>query len=147
LVTIYSRYLKALFSCFALLGFSASLLANSPSTANELSINKKIAQTANSEKFVAKGTEPFWNISVSKSGIVYSIPDAKKQTFPYVVPLAASGSPADKVRVYQLRGRGNNILIIQKVSTCSDGMSDKDYPYSATLILENKVLEGCAEKQ
>ncbi|WP_017654083.1 COG3650 family protein [Fortiea contorta] len=128
-------------SCAAVLGFIASLLTNNTSTAHE------IAQTARVENFVARGTEPFWNLTLSKSGIIYSVPDGKKQTFPYVTPLAASGRTADFVRVYQFRGRGNNTLIIKKVNTCSDGMSDQNYPYSATLILGNQVLEGCAEKK
>ncbi|RCJ39217.1 hypothetical protein A6770_12310 [Nostoc minutum NIES-26] len=137
--------MKALVSCLILLGFGASLMADSPSTANSNSLI--VAETASSENFIARGTEPFWSITISKQGIVYSTPDVKKQTFPYVTPLKAQGRPADLVRVYRLRGRGNNILIIKKVSVCSDGMSDKNYPYSAILIRDNMVLEGCAEQQ
>ncbi|GBE92423.1 COG3650 family protein [Nostoc cycadae] len=128
--------MKAFIPYVALLGLSAGLLVDSSSLQ---------AVTPNSEKFVALGTEPFWNVTVSKNGIVYSSPEVKKQTFPYVKPLAAAGRPADLVRVYKLRG--NNMLILEKVSACSDGMSDKQYPYSAVLILGNKVLEGCAQTQ
>ncbi|MBH8552646.1 hypothetical protein I8751_09715 [Nostocaceae cyanobacterium CENA357] len=142
--------MKAFICYVTLLGFGASLLANSPSTANELSINKNslvVAETASSEEFIARGNEPFWSVTVSKRGIVYSSPDVKKQVFPYVVPLKAQGRTADLVRVYKLKNRGNNTLIIKKVDTCSDGMSDKNYLYSAIFILGNTVLEGCAEKQ
>lgn len=66
------------------------------------------------ERFNVVGTEPFWNVSVSKSGIVYSSPEVKKQTFPYVAPLKAAGRPDDLVRVYQLKGKGNNTLILKK---------------------------------
>ncbi len=72
---------------------------------------------------------------------------AKPQTFPYVRPLSAAGRPANLVRVYRLKGRTNNILIIKQVNACSDGMSDKNYSYSATFILGNRVLDGCAEKK
>ncbi|MFN6566253.1 hypothetical protein [Dendronalium sp. ChiSLP03b] len=137
--------MKALVSCLILLGFGASLMADSPSTANSNSLI--VAETASSENFIARGTEPFWSITISKQGIVYSTPDVKKQTFPYVTPLKAQGRPADLVRVYRLRGRGNNTLILKKVSVCSDGMSDKNYPYSAIFIRDNMVLEGCAEQQ
>jgi len=139
--------MKTFIRCVALLGFSASLLANSPSTANEFLINRKIVQTAKSEEFIARGTEPFWSVIVSKTGIVYSSPDVKKQTFSYVAPLKAEARPADLLRIYRLQGKGNNILIIKKVDACSDGMSDKEYPYSAIFLLGNKVLEGCAEKK
>lgn len=139
------------FICYVtLLLFGASLLANSRSTANESSITSNslvVAETTSSEEFIARGTEPFWSVTVSKKGIVYSSPDTKQQTFSYVAPLKAEARRADLVRVYRLQGKRNNILIIKKVDACSDGMSDKEYPYSAIFILGNKVLEGCAEKK
>ncbi|MDF5707221.1 MAG: hypothetical protein PUP90_05945 [Nostoc sp. S4] len=142
--------MKAFICCVTLLLFDASLLANNASSANESSITKNslnVAQTVSSEEFIASGTEPFWNVTVTKRGIVYTSPDVQKQTFPYVAPLKAQARPADLVRVYRLKGKGNNILMIKKVDACSDGMSDREYPYSAIFILGNKVLEGCAEKQ
>ncbi|BAY07531.1 COG3650 family protein [Calothrix sp. NIES-2098] len=132
--------MKTFISSIAILGFSISLLSMHGN-------GMAVAQTANSEEFIARGTEPFWSVTVSKRGIVYSSPDAPKQTFPYVTPLKAEGRPANLVRVYRLKGRASNILIIKQVDTCSDGMSDKNYSYSATLILGNRVLDGCAEKK
>jgi uncharacterized membrane protein len=132
--------MKIFISSIAILGLAITLL----------SIPRNsfvVAETATSEEFIANGTEPFWNITVSKRGIVYSSPDKPKQTFPYVTPLTAAGRPANSVRVYRLTGRGNNILIIRQVSVCSDGMSDKNYSYSATAILGNRVLDGCAQKK
>jgi uncharacterized membrane protein len=135
--------MKTFISCAILLSLSLPSLAGDRSFAN----NMFIAQTTGNEVFNVVGTEPFWNVNVSKRGIVYSSPEVKKQTFPYVKPLKAEGRPEDLVRVYQLKGRGNNTLIIKKVNSCSDGMSDKNYPYSATLILGNQVFEGCAERK
>ncbi|MDZ8183493.1 MAG: hypothetical protein RMX96_01345 [Nostoc sp. ChiSLP02] len=142
--------MKAFSCCLTLLLFEANLLANSPSTANEPSLtrnNSVVAQTASNEEFIARGTEPFWSVTVSKRGIVYSSPETKQQTFSYVAPLKAEGRPANLVRIYRLKGKGNNILIVKKVDACSDGMSDREYPYSAIFILGNQVLKGCAEKK
>ncbi|MBD0303687.1 MAG: hypothetical protein ICV85_16430 [Tolypothrix sp. T3-bin4] len=142
--------MKAFICCVALLLFGTSLLANNPSKANESSIirnNLVVSETASTEEFIARGTEPFWSVTVSKRRIVYSSPNTKQQTFSYVAPLKAEARPLDLVRVYRLKGKGNNILIIKKVDTCSDGMSDKQYPYSAIFILGNRVLDGCAEKK
>jgi uncharacterized membrane protein len=102
-----------------------------------------------SEAFRVVGTEPFWGMSVSKSGIVYSTTDSKPRSFPYSAPMSAQGRPADLVRVYRLQSKPNtnNLLVIKKVAACSDSMSDKQYPYSATLILDNVVREGCAERR
>ncbi|MDM9381220.1 hypothetical protein QUB80_10945 [Chlorogloeopsis sp. ULAP01] len=113
-----------------------------------LNINAAIAgNNANVEEFISRGTEPFWSVTVTQGGIVYSSPDTRKLTFPYVAPLTAAGRPTDLVRVYRLTGKGNNMLMIKKVDNCSDGMSDNNYPYSATLILGDRVLEGCAERK
>jgi uncharacterized membrane protein len=154
--------MKNLLSGVIFLGLSSFFLASNTVSAikpsaystdtshRTLSMKKNHSHTAQNvatERFNVVGTEPFWNVSVSKSGIVYSSPEVKKQTFPYVAPLRAAGRPEDLVRVYQLKGKGNNTLILKKVDKCSDGMSDKQYPYSATLILGTKVLEGCAEKK
>jgi uncharacterized membrane protein len=138
--------MKSIISCVILLQLSAILLISNRSFANDAP--PLIAQNNTKiDEFNSVGTEPFWNVTVSKSGIVYSSPNAKKQTFPYVTPIKAAGRTADIVRVYRLQGKPNSMLIIKKESTCSDGMSDKQYPYSVTLILNNTVLEGCAEKK
>ncbi|MBW4606397.1 MAG: hypothetical protein KME22_04010 [Hassallia sp. WJT32-NPBG1] len=138
--------MKSIISCVILLQLSAILLISNRSFANDAP--PLIAQNNTKiDEFNIVGTEPFWNVTVSKSGIVYSSPNAKKQTFPYVTPIKAAGRTADIVRVYRLQGKPNSMLIIKKESTCSDGMSDKQYPYSVTLILNNTVLEGCAEKK
>jgi uncharacterized membrane protein len=100
--------------------------------------------SANSvREFIVRGNEPFWNITIGKKGIVYTTPDTKPRTFPYVAPIGAQGRPIENVRVYRLQG--NNILVLKQVNSCSDTMSDKNYPYSATLIMGNTVREGCAE--
>ncbi|MBD2567488.1 COG3650 family protein [Anabaena lutea] len=121
----------------SILGIASNLLVS----------DQSIAQSSKTEEFIARGTEPFWSVTVGRRGIVYSSPEIKQQTFPYAAPLTAQGRPMDLVRVYRFRGRENNMLILKKVSNCGDGMSDTKYPYSAILMLGNRVLEGCAEKK
>ncbi|AFY50046.1 putative membrane protein [Nostoc sp. PCC 7524] len=139
--------MKKLIVPILLLGISTNLLASSPSTANQSHslVAQSNSRNRNTEEFTVSGTEPFWSVTVSKKGIIYSTPESR-QSFPYVAPLTASGRPVDLVRVYRLRGRNNtnNTLVIKKVNSCSDGMSDIKYPYSAIFIVGNKVLEGCA---
>ena len=135
--------IKKLIIRISLLALIAVLLVSYPSFANNTKIAAEVTQV---EEINSSGTEPFWNVRVNKSGIVYSSPSAKKQTFPYVTPLSAAGRTPDTVRVYHLRG-GNHTLVIKKHNACSDGMSDKEYPYSATFIMNNTVLDGCAESK
>lgn len=138
-------------SSIFLAGLTTTIMLCNPSSANTgsqavNSNNILISQATNrgGEELIVNGTEPFWGITISRKGIVYVTPESR-QNFPYVAPTAASGRPADLVRVYRLRGTNNvtNTLVIRKGS-CSDGMSDTRYPYSAVYISGNRVLEGCA---
>ena len=131
--------------CLALLGLSVGLVFGSASYANNNS-SLTIAQNS-AESFNVVGTEPFWNVKINRNGIVYSSPQVRERKYPYSVPLKAQGRPSDLVRVYQLRGQQSGTLILRKVSSCSDGMSDKVYPYNATLMFGNQVFDGCAEKK
>lgn len=142
--------MKYLYFFTVLLGLSVNWWESNHSYANNSILEEKslISQTpAKVESFIASGTEPFWSITVNRNGIIYSSPEQSKRTYPYVSPIAAQGRPIDVVRVYRLNGRPNGTLIIKKANFCSDGMSDKDYPYAATLILGNQVLEGCASRE
>ncbi|WP_066376721.1 MULTISPECIES: COG3650 family protein [unclassified Anabaena] len=138
--------MKRLIAPILLMGISTSLLTSSPSNANNsnLLVAQANNRSRNTEEFIVSGTEPFWSVKISKKGIIYSTPETR-QTFPYVAPLTASGRPVDLVRVYRFRGRNNttNTLVMKKVESCSDGMSDIKYPYSAIFIMGNTVLEGC----
>lgn len=139
----------------ALFGMAAFSLLSVPTIASQAaegiakspSIAQAPARPRPTEEFIVRGNEPFWSVTIGKRGIVYTTPDTKPQTFPYVAPLAAQGRPTDLVRVYRLQGTGNNLLILKKTPACSDTMSDRKYPYSATLILGNTVREGCAERK
>jgi uncharacterized membrane protein len=138
-----------------LLGLSISWLGNQGASAysqgglevtNQSNSSLVAATPAKVEEFTAVGTEPFWSLTISRSGLVYSTPDTKSRKYPYVAPTAASNRPLDLLRVYKLKGQTSGLLVIKK-GNCSDGMSDKVYPYDATLILGNQVREGCAYKK
>jgi uncharacterized membrane protein len=91
----------------------------------------------------AIGTEPFWNVTVTPKGIVYSTPEIKPITFPYTKPIQAQGRPEDATFIYRLqKGQQQGILTFQK-NTCNDGMSDRLYDYSTILYLNNQVRAGC----
>jgi uncharacterized membrane protein len=96
----------------------------------------------------ANGTEPFWQVSVTKQGIEYRTPEQTAPVkFAYSAPVAAQGRPTDMVQVYRLHNRSTDgWLMIQKTGRekCSDGMSDNLYPYSAIVMLNGKVRSGCA---
>lgn len=90
----------------------------------------------------AVGTEPFWGVTVTPKGIVYSTPETKV-TFPYTKALQAQGRVEYTTFVYNLRkGRQQGVLVFNKTA-CGDGMSDRQYEYATTLLLNNEVKSGC----
>ena len=105
------------------------------------------AENTPGEGLIARGTEPFWSVSVGRDEIVFSSPTTDGLKYPDRQPMTASGRPADWVLAYRLRGNPGGFLILRKDGTCTDGMSDNVYPYNATLILGSRVLDGCAEKK
>ncbi|HYW19813.1 MAG TPA: hypothetical protein VE956_10970 [Nodularia sp. (in: cyanobacteria)] len=137
--------MKTFIFCTLLLGLSSCLPANSTNNDNNQVISSN--PTTDNPEFRAYGTEPFWSVDVTKNEIVYSSSGTdQKQTFPSVKPLTADGRTPDTVRVYRLGDKENSMLIIKKVDSCSDGMSDNLHPYSSIFIRGDMVLEGCANK-
>jgi uncharacterized membrane protein len=96
----------------------------------------------------AVGTEPFWQVSVTRRGIEYRTPEQTSPLkFDYSTPIAAQGQPTEVVQVYRLHNRSHDgWLMIQRAAgdQCSDGMSDNSYPYHAIVMLNGKVQAGCA---
>lgn len=90
------------------------------------------------EKLTLVGTEPFWNMAIEGDELVYSTPEN-----------------ADGVTIPVSRFSGNNGLglngtlegealqVAVTPAVCSDGMSDREYPYTATINLGDATLNGC----
>lgn len=85
------------------------------------------------------GTEPFWSAVLADGTMTYTTP----------------GQPVgDKVAVSRFAGRnglgfsgkldGKSFDLSVTPGRCSDGMSDRVYPFTATLVLAGETREGCA---
>lgn len=96
-------------------------------------------------EWVALGNEPFWNVSIMPDSIVWRTPEhlegihfpptARERSGGVITwRTARSGTPASLE------------LSIERM-TCSDGMSDRVYPYKATLTLYAQTFTGCAEQR
>jgi uncharacterized membrane protein len=85
------------------------------------------------------GTEPFWGGEVAKGQLVYRTPEnpggeaIAVRRFAGNNGLGISGA---------LAGRPFDLTITP--GACSDGMSDRSYPYIATLQLGAEQRSGCA---
>lgn len=108
--------------------------------------NSGSATGNNFRHFICFGTEPFWNIEVTRQNITFEKPGEKKVTFAYVDPQPAAGFTLEHMRIYNIDVSKNIILTIKSSKGgCSDNMSDDLYPYEATFQYGNTTYSGCAK--
>jgi len=89
------------------------------------------------------GTEPFWNMTVEPSGqeyrATYSTPqDIDGSTF------AVSRFAGNNGVGFSGELDGRTMQIAVSPGECSDGMTDRSYPYTATVVAGDETLYGCA---
>ena len=85
------------------------------------------------------GTEPFWGGQVAGGSLTYSTPEVQD---------------GEKIAVSRFAGRNglsfsgdlDSMPFVLAISPdkCSDGMSDRSYPFTATLQVRGEVRRGCA---
>ena len=85
------------------------------------------------------GTEPFWGGDVRGSNLTYSTPENKEGTTITVKRFHGQGGLG-------LSGKlaGASFDMTVTPGTCSDGMSDRSYPYTVTLKIGSETRLGCA---
>ena len=86
------------------------------------------------------GTEPFWAIEITPTGLTYSGVDRPEQK-------AANPGPAlqGTVAVWTTATEARTPLVVTLMATdCSDGMSDRTYPLTAKVEIGGENLTGCA---
>jgi uncharacterized membrane protein len=81
------------------------------------------------------GTEPFWGVQIRKDRITLSRPDHPDITAPNP-GVSVSGETASW-------DAGEMTITLKPQRWCSDGMSDRQYPYAAQVKVGNEVLKGC----
>ena len=93
------------------------------------------------------GTEPFWSMHVRESLLVVKIMDGPEYTTPVEFRKQSENNTSIAVVAGRKGGKGTlTAAFLQKVDACSDGMSDKNYPYSITAMLDGaRAVSGCCE--
>lgn len=88
------------------------------------------------------GTEPFWGGEITGGQLVWTTPEN-----------SANDHGGTRVDVARFAGRGGlgfsgeldgqAIDLMVTPASCSDGMSDRTYPFAVTVTLGAQQLEGC----
>lgn len=85
------------------------------------------------------GTEPFWGGKVANGQLIYSTPENQAGETIAVKRFAGnSGLGFSGTR------QGQPIDLTVTRGSCSDGMSERTYPFTATLRLGGEQRSGCA---
>jgi uncharacterized membrane protein len=89
----------------------------------------------------AVGTEPFWNARTQGRCVTYSHPDDQSGTRVWTryTPGAGGGGTWEGAL-----GKRRFALTVRPAPGCSDGMSDRRYPFAAELVVNGERRRGCA---
>lgn len=93
----------------------------------------------------AVGTEPFWAARIEGRCVTYSHPEDQKGTRVWA---QFTPGPDGGIWVGALGGNSFELrtrLPASAAAGCSDGMSDKSYPFAVTLTVNGEQRRGCAE--
>jgi uncharacterized membrane protein len=89
------------------------------------------------------GNEPFWNLQIDSTGIVFrTIEDTAGNRFPATQPVMVG----DTLR-WNSVNEVSEVEAIVVPQECSDTMSDRKWPYRAIVIIDRRRLRGCAERR
>tara|TARA_E500000305_G_C3864194_1_gene162035 strand:- start:84 stop:518 length:435 start_codon:yes stop_codon:yes gene_type:complete len=85
------------------------------------------------------GTEPFWSAELAGVTLTWTTPDQPGGIVGTVERFAGRGG-------YSLSGKlaGRSFDATITPTDCSDGMSDRSFPFAATIRLGDEILDGCA---
>lgn len=95
-----------------------------------------------SKPITARGTEPFWALSIDGKAFRLTRPDRPDLT------AEAPGAAISNGRAIWVAktADGRQMTVTLYASECSDGMSDLKYPMSAEVVMLDEELRGCAAK-
>jgi uncharacterized membrane protein len=90
------------------------------------------------ETIMLSGTEPFWGIAIDNDVATYNTPENSDGTVFEVSRFSGNNGLGFSGK---LDGAAVDITVTP--GDCSDNMSDRTYPFTATVSLGGEVLRGC----
>lgn len=93
---------------------------------------------AEEETITLGGTEPFWGITIAQDIATYTTPENAEGTVFEVSRFAGNNGLGFTGRL-----EGADVTITVTPGECSDGMSDRTYPFTATVAIGEERLAGC----
>ena len=91
------------------------------------------------ERVYLTGTEPFWGGEIADAEGLYTTPENQDGTRFDIERFAGNNGLSFTGNI-----DGQSFDLMVTPGDCSDGMSDRTYPFVATLNLDGEQREGCA---
>lgn len=123
------------------LPFAALLAATACTPAKTDGIDpegKAFDAVAPGEVVTLLGTEPFWNLRVEGSSGLWTTPENQPGTTVTLTRFAGNGGLGFSGTL-----DGKALTATLTPGDCSDGMSDRRFPFVATIALGGETFEGC----
>lgn len=95
--------------------------------------------------YACMGTEPFFSLKVQGQNLKLETPDGLNSQMAVTGPITPHGVPEGAVAVY--KSKENDVVVSIVYGKCTDGMSDKEYPYHLVYSKDEHALYGCCEQQ
>ena len=119
-----------------LIGLLGACSAGSNETPGEVPVFDEITDE---EIITALGTEPFWSAKINGNSMVYTTPENIEGLRLELTRFAGNGGLGFTGGL-----DGSALQLTVTPGECSDGMSDRTYPFTATLKIGEALLAGCA---
>lgn len=129
-----ASYLIGGFGAFALLG-ACSAPSGDGITAEQAAPYDGIAAE---EVITLSGTEPFWGIAITNDVAIFSTPENSAGTVFEVSRFAGNNGLGFSGKL-----DAADVTITVTPGNCGDSMSDRTYPFTATVVLGEEKLSGC----
>ena len=91
------------------------------------------------DRLRALGTEPFWSADIAGATLTYGTPD-----FPSGVSITVARRDGADFAEWSGALDGKPLTLRVEKGPCSDGMSDRIYPYRVTRTIGPEIEQGCA---
>jgi uncharacterized membrane protein len=93
---------------------------------------------AEGERLRFTGTEPFWGGEVTGGTLIYTTPEDQAGRAIEVSRFAGRGGLS-----FSGTFDGAPLVLVASEIACSDGMSDRTYPFTITLQVRGETRSGC----
>jgi uncharacterized membrane protein len=99
---------------------------------------KTFDAVAPQEAITMTGTEPFWGVTITGNQARYSNPEHPEGFDFAVTRFAGNNGLGFSGTLFE-----DSFTATLTPGNCSDGMSDRTFPFVATMALGNQTLRGC----